>query len=70
MIVLYSTNCPKCKVLELKLKQLNKQFTVITDQDTVVKVGESHGIQSAPILQVGDNYMDFTTAVNYLRERK
>jgi len=68
MVVLYSTNCPKCKILELKLKQANIDFELITDIDTVVKVGETNNIISAPILKVDDNYYDFGTAVKLVNE--
>ena len=67
-IKLYSTNCPKCKVVETKLKQMNIEFVLETDVDTVVSVGREKGIMSAPILQVDDAFMDFTTAIKYLKE--
>lgn len=70
MIKLYSTNCAKCKVIETKLKQANINFSVVTDINEVTAVGKSHGITSAPILQVGDNYYDFAAAVKYLKEIK
>ena len=69
-IVFYSTGCPKCKVVELKLKQANVEFEVVSDVDTVVKFGKDHGIGSAPILAVGDRAMDFSQAISYLREIK
>ena len=69
MVTLYSTNCPKCRVLETKLKQLNIDFTVETDADTVTNVGRSQGILSAPILKVGDEYFDFSNAIKYLKDR-
>ena len=67
MIKLYSTNCPKCKVIEMKLKQANVEFEVITDIDKVVEVGKANGLTSAPILQVDNNYYDFAKAVEYIR---
>lgn len=68
MITLYSTHCPKCKVVEMKVKQLNLECNIIDDTDEVVAVGKAHGIQSAPILQVDDNYYDFNSAIKYLKE--
>lgn len=35
MIKLYSTHCPKCKVLTIKLTQKNINFEVIDDIDTM-----------------------------------
>lgn len=69
MIRLFSTNCPKCKVIGLKLNQKKIEFEIITDTETVVNVGKEHGILSAPILQVDDRYMDFTQALKYINER-
>lgn len=33
MITLYSTNCPKCNVLEQKLKNLNINYILSFDTD-------------------------------------
>ena len=55
--VLYSTGCPKCKVLE-------KTFVIETDIDSIVKMGYT----SAPILwyRNSDKYYTFTEAVNFV----
>ena len=50
MITLYSTHCPRCRVLETKLTQKNIEFNVVTDVNKM----ESLGIQSVPILEVDD----------------
>ena len=68
IVTLYSTNCPKCKVLETKLRQLGVEFTVVTDTDKVSAIGQENGIMSAPILQVDSECMDFTRAIKYLKE--
>lgn len=68
MVKLYSTNCPKCKVVELKLKQKNIDFELITDTDKVVEIGRKNNIMSAPILEVDGKYLDFTSAVKYINE--
>ena len=65
---LYSTNCPKCKVLETKLTQMGVKFDTVTDNEEVTEVGKSNGILSAPILKVGDKYFDFSNAIKYLKE--
>lgn len=46
MITLYSTNCPKCKVLETKMKAKNVNYIVCTDIETMT----SKGIKSAPVV--------------------
>lgn len=69
-IILYSTRCPKCMVVETKLKQLHLNFKVVEDTDTVVAVGKANKINTAPILKVGDKYYDFTGAIKFLKEGK
>ena len=65
MITLYSTNCPKCKVLETKLNKKNIEFQTCTDMDTMV----SQGIKAAPALQLDNgNILNFADAVKWVNE--
>ena len=65
-IKLYSTNCPRCQVLEKKLVQKNMEFELVTDFSP--KEMREKGFMTAPILQVDDNYMDFTSANAWINE--
>ncbi len=65
-IVLYSTNCPKCKVLEKKLDSIGVDYTIVTDEDLMI----SKGFSSAPMLEVDGNIMDFGNAVRWAKEQK
>lgn len=47
-IILYTTHCPKCRILETKLRQKNISYTEITDIDLM----KSKGFLSAPMLEV------------------
>lgn len=62
MIKLYTTHCPKCRVLESKLKNKNIQYVEVTDVDEMVK----KGFQAAPILEVDDKIMKFAEAVQWV----
>lgn len=64
-IVLYSTGCPKCKVLALKLDAKNIGYTVFTDVPAMIKMG----IMSAPKLGIDGKIMDFTDAIAWLNEQ-
>ena len=66
MVKLYSTNCPKCKVLETKLKQQNIDFELVTDFN--VAEMRSKGFFSAPILEVDGEFMDFNHAVTHITD--
>ena len=59
-IILYSTNCPKCAVLEKKLQAKNIPYVKIQD----VKEMSLLGIRTVPMLKIGDGpLLDFTEAV-------
>ena len=65
MNILYSTNCPKCKVLETKLKNKNIEFEICNDIDLML----SKGIQQAPYLEVDNELMDFSNAIKWVNEK-
>ena len=66
MITLYSTNCPKCNVLKQKLQSLNIDFEVSDNIDELINLG----FMEAPILKVNDEYLNFSKAVNWIKEQK
>ena len=61
-VVLYSTNCPKCMVLEKKLSSANVDFHVETD----IKLMQKKGFMSAPMLEVDGEVMDFGAAIKWV----
>ena len=63
-VTLYSTGCPKCKILETKLAQKNINYEIFDDVDEMIKMG----FQSVPILKVDEKVMDFGEAVKWLNE--
>lgn len=67
-VILYSTGCPRCNVLEKKLIQSGISFTVERDFD--VEQFIEKGIATAPILEVDGDYKKFEDAVKWLREGK
>lgn len=64
MIIFYSINCPKCKVLKTKLDKTNIQYTVNENVNKMLQLG----IQSVPALQIDDVILDFGQAVKWLKE--
>jgi len=61
-IVLYTTHCPKCRVLETKLKTKNIPYVEITDTDEMMKLG----LKSAPYLNANGKMMNFMEANAYI----
>lgn len=61
-VTLYSTHCPKCNVLEKKLKQKNISYEEVND----IEIMKDKGYLSVPVLEVDSVSMDFKTAFNYV----
>ena len=64
-VILYSTGCPKCKVLVAKLNAKNIKYNTVSDVDIII----SKGISTVPVLEVNGTIMDFKTAVEWINER-
>lgn len=61
-ITLYSTHCPKCNVLEKKLKQKNISYEEIND----IEIMKEKGYLSVPVLEIDGVSMDFKTASDWI----
>lgn len=66
MIKLYSTNCPKCRILETKLRQQNIEFEISTNIDEIIQ----KGFQAAPVLEVDGELMDYGKAIQWVNNYK
>ena len=62
MVILYTTGCPRCHVLETKLKQKNVEYAECNDVEEM----EKKGISSVPCLGVDGELMDFGNAVKWV----
>lgn len=63
-LVLYTTFCPKCKVLEKKLAEKNLVYETVTD----VNVMSEKGFQTVPMLEVDGKVMDFSKAAEWVNK--
>lgn len=61
-IVLYSTHCPKCNVLEKKLKGKNIEYEEVNDVEEM----KEKGYLTVPVLEVDGKCLNFKEAVNWL----
>lgn len=66
MNILYSTGCPKCKVIMKKLEQANINYEVCSNSETM----KEKGIQSLPVLEVEGKMYNFKDAVDYINSIK
>lgn len=64
-VILYTTHCPKCSVLEKKLAAKNISYTEVTDIDVMTK----KGFYAVPILEVDGTIMDFKEANTWVNEQ-
>lgn len=65
-IILYSTGCPKCKVLKKKLADKNIEYLEIGDTAYMAALG----IDAVPVLSVGGKPLSFQEAVEWVNERE
>lgn len=61
-LVLYTTHCPKCKVIESKLNAKKIEFDIVDDKSTLIEMG----IVSVPVLEADGTRMDFLEANKYV----
>lgn len=61
-IVLYTTGCPKCSVIERKLDAKGVQYTKNENVEEMIE----KGFQEAPILEVNNKYLDFSEALRWI----
>ena len=65
MIVLYTTGCPKCKVLESKLASKSIQYSTVADTNLML----SKGLNFLPVLEVDGELLDFSRAIKWINEQ-
>lgn len=64
-VILYTTHCPKCSVLEKKLSSKNIEYEEITNTQVML----DKGFVNVPILEVDGIVMDFGQANTWLNEQ-
>ena len=64
-IVLYTTHCPRCEVLEKKMAAKGIIHEIVTDTTLMVK----KGFATAPMLEVDGKLMDFKEANTWINEQ-
>lgn len=65
MTTLYSTKCPKCNILEKKLKEKNINYTEVNDIDAMLEME----LKEVPWLKVENKMMNFQEAVQWVNEQ-
>lgn len=63
-VIVYSSGCPKCKILKSKMDDKNIDFKLIED----VEVMKSKGFEHAPMLEVNEKIYDFNQAIKFVNK--
>lgn len=66
MIILYTTGCPKCKVLEKKLREKGIEHIICNNVNKMLDMG----FTNVPILDVDGVMMDFITATKWINGKE
>lgn len=61
-VVFYTIDCPKCRVLESKLKAKKVPFEECRD----IEIMQEKGFENAPMLEVDGTVMSFGEAVKWI----
>ncbi len=66
MVVLYTTHCPRCKVLEKKLKEKNINYKTEENAELMIQKGFS----SIPMLETDDAILEFVEAIRWINTQE
>ncbi len=61
-VILYSTHCPKCCILEKKLEEKNISYEEVND----IEIMKEKGYLTVPVLEVDGVSLDFKTANEWI----
>lgn len=64
-VILYTTGCPKCKILTQKLEAANIQY----EKNNDVELMTQKGFMTVPVLEVDGVVYGFKEAVEWIKER-
>ena len=63
-ITLYTTGCPKCKILEKVLNEKGLPYIEVTDVEEML----AKGFKSAPVLEVDGVFFPYDAAQEFLKK--
>lgn len=64
-VILFTTHCPKCQVLAMKLDEKKIKYETRTDVDEMIELG----IMSVPVLKINGKFFDFPAALNWIKKQ-
>lgn len=68
-IILYSSHCPKCDMIEKILKEKGINFILEEDENVYLPLAEENGIDSMPFAEVNGRIFDIKDLQEYIKNR-
>jgi len=66
MVVLYTTGCPRCKILKKKLDEAGIEYTENNNIDEMLSLG----ISEVPVLKVNGELLNYNSSIEWLSNRE
>lgn len=66
MVVLYTTGCPRCKILKKKLDEAGIEHTENNNVDEMLSLG----ISEVPVLKVNGELLNYNSSIEWLSNRE
>ena len=67
-IVLYSTHCPKCNMIEMIFKNKKIEYTVEDNKEEVLKVADENNIKEIPFAKINDKMYTCEEIKSWIKE--
>ena len=64
MITVYTTHCPRCKILEKTLVSRGVDYVAVEDVDIIM----AKGFQMVPMMEVDGKVLDYKEAMFWIKE--
>ena len=64
MITVYTTHCPRCKILEKTLASRGVDYVAVEDVNAIM----AKGFQMVPMMEVDGKVLDFKEAMFWIKE--
>ena len=65
MVKLYSTHCPQCNTLEIKLNRAGIEYEICDNIEEM----RAKGFKAAPVLETEDGIFNFVNAIKWVNSK-
>ena len=65
-MILYTTNCPKCKILKKKLDKKNIKYDIVTDEKEILALN----VLEVPQFFNNEKLLNFSEAIQWINQQE